>query len=174
MKAAALLKNNMAVYSAAFLAVGVVCNLSVYYSSLDLSPLEGSTQIRDQILVPTPVPTDGSEIVDIVETHVRPLFSPSRKVFHLPETYAPSENAPAEPTAPIELNPPDLRLHGTRELSGVRAGLVSIAPSGSEEWIIQGSAIAGWTVSQITQDSLTLSHASQIRTYLLYDERVER
>lgn len=158
--------------AAAFLMIGLVFNLSLYYRNFDLSPLERQTQSREQTSVSTPSSPEVGKTLEIVESLERPLFSPTRTMYRPPETPASSETLPP-PAALVEMLPPTLRLHGIREIAGVRAGLVSLGPSGNEEWIVQGSSIQGWTISEITRDTLTLSHESQIKSYSLFDQGKE-
>lgn len=109
--------------------------------------------------------------LQIAETTVRPLFSPTRREF----IQAPKADKPdVLPSATIEPDPvltrPVLKFQGTRQVGKIISALITIDGSDSSEWLGIGESVAGWKIEAIETDSLLIALRDEKVTYSLYPD----
>jgi hypothetical protein len=106
----------------------------------------------------------------VAAIEARPLLIPGRRVPDPSPATAPAEpieQAVAEMTpAPVEQvpeptvvetpNPPQITLLGLMDLGGTSKALLRSTEDQSEQWYSQGDDVVGWTLVEITQDSILL------------------
>ncbi|CCE97178.1 hypothetical protein N181_18565 [Sinorhizobium fredii USDA 205] len=99
---------------------------------------------------------DDSEIADVIQFQLRPLFSASRRPVQVGNSEPAAEPVdvdapPPEPVAEV----PRLKLLGTEKAGGGSA-LIMDEDTGVSNWVVAGSSIGGWRVQEVQSDTVLL------------------
>jgi hypothetical protein len=115
-------------------------------------------------------------------TEQRPLFMRTRR------PYEPQPPDPEPPPPPIAMPQPNLplpqpetpaapqlerglKVAGVVAVGKTRSALIISASHPQGEWFIEGTAVGGWTVSEIRANTVVLKNGTQIFNLELYPER---
>ncbi|ACM28551.1 hypothetical protein [Rhizobium rhizogenes] len=144
-------------------------NISLFRSDIDITALASNASV--------PVAMDSTAVAgDVIlpngpafsQTLSRPLFSPTRREFVVQEKPAQQQDKASVDKGAATVTRPAIAFQGTRTIEGERRALVRLDGSQAAEWLPVGTKIAGWTITKIGADNLTLTQKDETASYDLF------
>lgn len=113
----------------------------------------------------------------VAQVSARPLFSPTRRTPEatVSQAVVPTEMVPQTPEAPIQpapeaapSPPPDIQIKGIIRIDATASALIRNRQDQSETWVKVGEQILGWTLVEITQESIILHQGADEITMQIF------
>lgn len=144
-------------------------NISLFRSDIDITALasgaSGPAAIGNPVVAPDAILRNGPAFS---QTLSRPLFSPTRREFVVQEKPVQQQDKASVDKSAVTVTRPAIAFQGTRTIEGERWALVRLEGSQTAEWLPVGTKIAGWTITKIGADNLTLAQKDETASYDLF------
>lgn len=169
----------MAPLAVAAIAVSMAYLQSVGNQVPEINPPAATTVMAAKSAQSVGLPPVEDQAVQIETVQARPLLAQGRRVPD-PIALEPEPNADPEvtkqeiiePSSPVEMESPrpsNLHMVGVMTEGGNVRVLIRNDDDQSENWFVRGDSLGGWTLVEITQDTILLQAGGNEATIMMFE-----